>query len=255
MTRRFLRFGDYFCCDPGAGERAVLPPARGDRVALRDGLGAVVGEPFHALSRRRSRSRSSSKTGRALTPTPPDELTCRGRRCSRRWAWRSRAAISTRGTVAAFKCTPLYLHNHGHRDANSFTIYHKGDLAIDSGGVRRLRDAALVQLLHPHDRAQHDRGARPARKVRQPRQGRTPTTAGSGSSTSRTSSRSSSRTSASDAYRDGRSSRTAKATASATSAATRRTATRKEKLTQLPAPRDVRPRLADSGVRVAGRAR
>src|SRR5207248_699493 len=38
-----------------------------------------------------------------------------------------------RGTVAAFKCTPVYLHNHGHRDANSFTIYHKGDLAIDSG--------------------------------------------------------------------------------------------------------------------------
>src|SRR5205085_3791003 len=37
------------------------------------------------------------------------------------------------GTVAAFKCTPVYLHNHGHRDANSFTIYHKGDLAIDSG--------------------------------------------------------------------------------------------------------------------------
>jgi heparin/heparan-sulfate lyase len=37
------------------------------------------------------------------------------------------------GTVAAFKCTPVYLHNHGHRDANSFTIYHKGEQAVDSG--------------------------------------------------------------------------------------------------------------------------
>jgi hypothetical protein len=37
------------------------------------------------------------------------------------------------GTVASFKCTPLYLHNHGHRDANSIAIYHKGDLAVDSG--------------------------------------------------------------------------------------------------------------------------
>lgn len=37
------------------------------------------------------------------------------------------------GTVAALKCTPHYLHNHCHRDANQLTIYHKGSLAIDSG--------------------------------------------------------------------------------------------------------------------------
>jgi heparin/heparan-sulfate lyase len=38
-----------------------------------------------------------------------------------------------KGTVAAFKCSPLYLHNHCHRDQNQITIYHKGELAIDSG--------------------------------------------------------------------------------------------------------------------------
>lgn len=37
------------------------------------------------------------------------------------------------GTVAAFKCSPVYLHNHCHRDQNQITIFHKGDLAIDSG--------------------------------------------------------------------------------------------------------------------------
>jgi hypothetical protein len=37
------------------------------------------------------------------------------------------------GTVAALKCSPIYLHNHCHRDQNQLTIYHKGDLAIDSG--------------------------------------------------------------------------------------------------------------------------
>ena len=39
----------------------------------------------------------------------------------------------TGGTVAAFRCPPYYLHNHNHRDANQITVYHKGDLAIDSG--------------------------------------------------------------------------------------------------------------------------
>ncbi|HEY3322900.1 MAG TPA: heparinase II/III family protein [Planctomycetota bacterium] len=37
------------------------------------------------------------------------------------------------GTVAALKCSPIYLHNHCHRDQNQITVYHKGDLAIDSG--------------------------------------------------------------------------------------------------------------------------
>ena len=37
------------------------------------------------------------------------------------------------GTLATFKCSPIYLHNHCHRDANSFTIYHKGDQALDTG--------------------------------------------------------------------------------------------------------------------------
>jgi len=35
--------------------------------------------------------------------------------------------------IALFKCTPIYFFNHSHRDANSFLIWYKGDLAIDSG--------------------------------------------------------------------------------------------------------------------------
>jgi len=35
--------------------------------------------------------------------------------------------------TALFKCTPIYFFNHSHRDANSFEIWYKGDLAIDSG--------------------------------------------------------------------------------------------------------------------------
>lgn len=34
---------------------------------------------------------------------------------------------------ALFKCTPTYFFNHSHRDANSFEIWYKSDLAIDSG--------------------------------------------------------------------------------------------------------------------------
>ena len=35
--------------------------------------------------------------------------------------------------AALFKCTPTYFFNHSHRDANSFEIWYKGDLAVDSG--------------------------------------------------------------------------------------------------------------------------
>lgn len=34
---------------------------------------------------------------------------------------------------ALFKNTPIYFFNHSHRDANSFEIWYKNDLAIDSG--------------------------------------------------------------------------------------------------------------------------
>ncbi len=37
------------------------------------------------------------------------------------------------GTHVTFKATPVYLHNHTHRDVGHFAIYHGGDLALDSG--------------------------------------------------------------------------------------------------------------------------
>ncbi|MCL2639415.1 MAG: heparinase II/III family protein, partial [Phycisphaerales bacterium] len=49
------------------------------------------------------------------------------------WAIGSDSDPNSGGSVAAFKCSPHYLHNHCHRDANSITLYHKGDLALDSG--------------------------------------------------------------------------------------------------------------------------
>jgi len=37
-------------------------------------------------------------------------------------------------TLLVFKSAPFYTMNHHHKDQNSFTIYYKGPLAIDSGG-------------------------------------------------------------------------------------------------------------------------
>lgn len=37
-------------------------------------------------------------------------------------------------TLVVFKSTPFYSVNHHHKDQNSFTVYYKGPLAIDSGG-------------------------------------------------------------------------------------------------------------------------
>jgi len=39
-----------------------------------------------------------------------------------------------RNTLAVFKSTPFYSRNHHHKDQNSFTVYYKCPLAIDSGG-------------------------------------------------------------------------------------------------------------------------
>ncbi|MBN1354415.1 MAG: heparinase II/III family protein [Candidatus Omnitrophica bacterium] len=35
--------------------------------------------------------------------------------------------------TALFKCTPIYFFNHSHRDANSFEVWYRENLAIDSG--------------------------------------------------------------------------------------------------------------------------
>ena len=39
-----------------------------------------------------------------------------------------------RNTLAVFKSSPFYSMNHHHKDQNSFTVYYRGPLAIDSGG-------------------------------------------------------------------------------------------------------------------------
>ncbi len=125
----FIRFGDYFCAVPALENLQYYRPLAAIASRYRDGLAQwwvdkfriTAGEPEQILFEDRPgvARRLPEELPRTKLFAPMGVVVARG--------------DFERGTVASFKCTPLYLHNHGHRDANSFTIYHKGDLAIDSG--------------------------------------------------------------------------------------------------------------------------
>ena len=129
----FIRFGDYFCAVPALENaqyyRALAAIAARYRDPLAQGwverFRLTAAEPDQILIEDRCEDRPgvgrglSNELSRTKFLAPMGIAVARG--------------DFERGTVAAFKCTPIYLHNHGHRDANSFTLYHKGDLAIDSG--------------------------------------------------------------------------------------------------------------------------
>jgi hypothetical protein len=65
-------------------------------------------------------------------PRPLDELPA-VRAFQRAGVFIFREGWAKDNVAALFKNTPVYLFNHSHRDANSFEIWYKGDLAIDSG--------------------------------------------------------------------------------------------------------------------------
>ena len=126
----FVRFGDYFCSIPLFGNGQYYRALAAIASRYRDGLArwwvdrfqVPANEPDQILFEDRPgvARRLPSELPRTKHFGPMGVVVARGN--------------FDRGTVATFKCTPVYLHNHCHRDANSFTIYHNGgDLAIDSG--------------------------------------------------------------------------------------------------------------------------
>jgi heparin/heparan-sulfate lyase len=132
----FLRFGDYFCAVPvlenGQYYRAFAAVASRYRDGLaqwwidRFRMDKSGVEPDQILFEERPgvARQSPEQLPRTKFFGPMGLAVARG-------DFEPRAGAG--GTVASFKCTPLYLHNHGHRDANSIAIYHKTDLAVDSG--------------------------------------------------------------------------------------------------------------------------
>ena len=125
----FVRFGDYFCAIPLFENGQYFRPLAAIAHRYRDGLAQWWVDRFKLKENEPEQILFEDRpgVGRRL----PDQLP-RTKHFGPMGVVIARGDFD-RGTVASFKCTPIYLHNHGHRDANSFTIYHKGDLAIDSG--------------------------------------------------------------------------------------------------------------------------
>ena len=128
----FLRFGDYFCAIPALENPAYYRPLAAIASRYRDGLAQWWVNRFELAAAEPEQVLFEDRPG--VTPTLPDEMNLPRTKIFGPMGLAVARGDFAHGTVAAFKCTPLYLHNHNHRDANSFTIYHKGDQAIDSGG-------------------------------------------------------------------------------------------------------------------------
>lgn len=145
----FLRFGDYYGSAPLFNNPSYYRPLAYIATRYKNPYARWFAEQFRL--RRRGWSdelnlllfpSSDENTPRAKPPTdlPRTHFAQRMGTSIARGDWDLKISkvgepiVGARGgTVAAFKCSPYYLHNHCHRDANSIVIYHKGDLAIDSG--------------------------------------------------------------------------------------------------------------------------
>ncbi len=126
----FNRQGDYFCSIPVFSNPAYYRPLAAIASRYRDPLAQWWVERF-TLTDAGPDQILFEERAHATTAKSPEQLP-RSRFFPPMGIAVARGDFKS-GTVAQFKCTPLYLHNHAHRDANSITIYHKGDLAIDSG--------------------------------------------------------------------------------------------------------------------------
>jgi hypothetical protein len=127
----FIRFGDYFCAVPVLKNAAYYRPFAAIASRYRDSLAQWWVDRFAVEGAEPDQFLFNDRPG--VEPRSPEQLGLSRTHLFDRMGVAIARGDFDRGTVAAFKCTPIYLHNHGHRDANSFTIYHKGDLAIDSG--------------------------------------------------------------------------------------------------------------------------
>lgn len=131
----FVRYGDYFCAMPALSNAQYQRPFITIAAKYNDGRAQWWADRCETKTSEPDLILFDERPG--VAPIPPDDLP-RTRLFEPMGLAVVRGDFDTSapgkgGTVAAFKCTPVYLHNHGHRDANSFTIYHKGELAIDSG--------------------------------------------------------------------------------------------------------------------------
>jgi hypothetical protein len=127
----FIRFGDYFCAIPLFENGQYFRPLAAIASRYRDGLAQWWVNRFRLQANEPDQVLFEDRPG--VAPRDPNAELPRTAFFGPMGVAVARGDFDRGGTVAAFKCTPVYLHNHGHRDANSFTIYHKGDLAIDSG--------------------------------------------------------------------------------------------------------------------------
>ncbi|MCW8129722.1 MAG: heparinase II/III family protein [Planctomycetota bacterium] len=126
----FLRYGDYFCSHPLFGNWGYARCFAAIASRYRDPLAKWWIEKFHDI--KNSEVEQFFYDAREPIPTQAPDVLPRTRQfpsmgvAVARGDWKD-------GTVAAYKCSPVYLHNHCHRDQNQLTVFHKGDLAIDSG--------------------------------------------------------------------------------------------------------------------------
>jgi len=125
----FIRFGDYFCAIPLFENLAYFRPLATIAEKYRDGRAQWWVNRFKLKAAEPEQFLFEDRPG--VAAIPPDDLP-RTKLFEPMGIAIARGDFAN-GTIAFFKCTPVYLHNHGHRDANSFTIYHKGEQAIDSG--------------------------------------------------------------------------------------------------------------------------
>nr|MBA3846190.1 heparinase II/III family protein [Planctomycetota bacterium] len=126
----FIRYGDYFCAHPVLGNTAYWLPFAACAGRYRDALARWWVERFQIKESEPEAFIFEPQRERPVSARGPEELPRNklfagmGIAIARSW---------DDGTVAALKCSPVYLHNHCHRDQNSLTIFHKADQAIDSG--------------------------------------------------------------------------------------------------------------------------
>jgi hypothetical protein len=127
----FIRYGDYFCSYPVLENYAYFAPFAVAAKHYRDPLAQWWTERFrvpagYELGMFLFHDRESPPAAKPPTSLKRTKLFAPMGVAIARGDWEN-------GTVAALKCSPIYLHNHCHRDQNQLTVYHKGDLAIDSG--------------------------------------------------------------------------------------------------------------------------
>jgi heparin/heparan-sulfate lyase len=124
----FIRYGDYFCSNSIFTSGYMYRPMAAVATRYKNPVARWWANKFDLQDNEIDAVVLDSREGEAKDP----ETLPRSRLFPTMGIAIARGDFK-QGTLAAFKCSPLYLHNHCHRDQNQITIYHKGEQAIDSG--------------------------------------------------------------------------------------------------------------------------